>query len=192
MKARYRALDAHFQLRSNTRIAEIGGEEKRMMADHRSAVHTAAGTGKALWGPGDMYTFLITGEQSGGAFFAMEALAPPGGGPPPHIHRREDETFYVLEGECNIQVGDKTSPAFPGDFIFVPRGIVHCFKNESARMVRMILTYVPAGIEKFFEEVFEPVHDRSATPPPTTQELIDRLLAAAPRYGLEFVLPARG
>ncbi|MDA2913633.1 cupin domain-containing protein [Acidobacteriia bacterium AH_259_A11_L15] len=137
-----------------------------------------------------MYTFLITGEQSGGAFFAMEALVPPGGGPPPHIHRREDETFYILEGECSIRVGDKMLLAFSSDFICIPRGTVHSFKNEGTRTMRMILTFVPAGIEKYFEEVFEPVQDRSARPPPTTKELIDRLLAAAPRYGIEFVLPA--
>lgn len=160
------------------------------MAEHRTPVHTVAGTGRAFWGPGDMYTFLITGEQSGGAFFAMEALVPPAGGPPPHIHRREDETFYILDGECSVRVGDKTLLASSGDFICIPRGTLHCFKNEGARTMRMILTFVPAGIEKFFEEVFEPVQDRYATPPPTTKELIDRLLAAAPRYGIEFVLPA--
>ena len=49
-------------------------------------------TGPAFWGPGDHYTFLVTGEESGGAYFAMEALVPPGGGPPPHSHTREDET----------------------------------------------------------------------------------------------------
>ena len=55
-------------------------------------VHRPVATGPAFWGPGDHYTFLVTGEESGGAYFAMEALVPPGGGPPPHSHTREDET----------------------------------------------------------------------------------------------------
>jgi quercetin dioxygenase-like cupin family protein len=77
--------------------------------------------------------------------------------------------------------------AATGDFITIPRGTVHCFKNEGNRIMKMILTFVPAGIDKWFEEVLEPAHDRTATPPPTTQELIDRMIAAAPRYGIEFV-----
>jgi hypothetical protein len=56
-------------------------------------LHRASETGRSYWGPGDLYTFLVTGEESGGAYFAMEALVPTGGGPPPHIHRNEDETF---------------------------------------------------------------------------------------------------
>jgi len=157
------------------------------MTSNREAVHTLSGTGKAFWGPGDMYTFLITGEQSGGVFFVMEALVPPGGGPPPHIHTREDETFYIVDGECSIQVGEKTLSASNGDFISIPKGTVHCFKNEGTRTMRMIVTFSPAGLEKFFEDTLEPVHDRSAIPPATTQALIDRYVAAAPRYGLEFV-----
>jgi mannose-6-phosphate isomerase-like protein (cupin superfamily) len=167
-------------------FARIGEKGEVAMANHREGVHTVSKTGRAFWGPGDMYTFLITGEQSDGAFFVMEALVPPGGGPPPHIHRREDETFYILDGECSIRVGKKILAASSGDFISIPRDTLHCFKNVGMRMMKMILTFVPAGIEKFFEEVFEPVHDRSATSPPTTKELIDRLVAAGPRYGCEF------
>ena len=73
----------------------------------------------------------------------------------------------------------------------VPRGTLHSFKNEGTNTMRMALTFVPAGIEKYFEEVLEPVHDRSAAPTTTTKELIDRLLAAGPRYGIEFVLPGK-
>ncbi len=152
-------------------------------------VHTAAGTGKTYLGPGDMYTFLLTGAQSGDAYFVVEANVPPGGGPPLHIHEREDETFYILEGECSFQIGDSKLRASAGDFIFAPRGIAHAFTNEGNSTLRMIMTFAPAGIEKYFEEVFEPATDPSATPPPLTQELLDRLLKAAPRYGIEFLLP---
>ena len=88
-----------------------------------------AGTGPAYWGPGDQITFLITGEQTGGAFFMAEVSVSPGGGPPPHIHRREEETFYLQQGSLTIQVGGETLQAAPGDFVYLPRGIMHCFKN---------------------------------------------------------------
>ncbi len=69
------------------------------------------------------------------------------------------------------------------------RGTVHTFRNDGPDALRLILTFVPAGIEQYFEEVFEPVRDRTAVPPPPTKELIDRLLAAGPKYGIKFVLP---
>ena len=65
-------------------------------------LHRPVATGRAYWGPGDHYTFLVTGDETGGAYFAMEALVPPGGGPPPHLHHREDETFYVIEGRDRV------------------------------------------------------------------------------------------
>lgn len=142
-----------------------------------------------FWGPGDRYTFLITGDETDGACFVMEALVPPGAGPPPHIHEREDETFYVLEGQCTIQIGQSMRIASAGDFVNIPKGTLHSFRNDGTAPARMILTFIPAGIEKYFEEVFTPVDDPSAAPPPPTPDLIARLLEAAPRYGVEFFLP---
>ena len=96
-------------------------------------LHRPVDTGLAYWGPGDRYTFLVTGEESGGAYFAMEALVPPGGGPPPHIHTREDETFYLIEGQVEFLLGDRRITAGPGDFVNVPRGTVHCFHNAGTK-----------------------------------------------------------
>jgi quercetin dioxygenase-like cupin family protein len=98
--------------------------------------HRPAGTGAMFWGPGDMYRFLVTGEQTAGAYFVMEAVVPPGGGPPPHIHRNEDETLYVVAGRCDFLLGDERITAGPGDFVNVPRGAVHCFHNASDAEVR--------------------------------------------------------
>jgi quercetin dioxygenase-like cupin family protein len=136
-----------------------------------------------------MVRFLITGEESGGAYFVSEVTVPPGGGPPPHIHHREDETFYILEGEVSFRVGDKALTASAGDFISAPRDTPHSFKNEGNRLVKMIVTCVPAGMEKFFEEAFDPAPDATTLPPPPTKELIGRLMAAAPKHGMELVLP---
>jgi len=147
-----------------------------------------AETGPSFWGPGDRYTFLVTGAQSGGAYFIMEAIVPPGGGPPPHIHRREEESFYVLDGQLDIRVGDNILQASTGDFIHTPRDTVHGFRNVGSDMAKLLLIFSPAGLEGFFEETLERVQDRSAPQPTNIDEVVARYLAAAPRYGLEFLV----
>jgi quercetin dioxygenase-like cupin family protein len=153
-------------------------------------LHRPAASGAMYWGPGDLYTFLVTGAETGGAYFAMEALVPPGGGPPPHVHHREDETFYILEGQCSIRLGDDWITARAGDFVNVPRGTVHRFHNDGSAPMRMILTFTPAGMERFFEETLERALDPTLDPPEAPEAVAARYVAAAPRYGLEF-LPAR-
>ncbi len=150
-------------------------------------MHRPVDTGPAFWGPGDHYTFLVTGEESGGAYFAMEAFVPPGGGPPPHVHRREDETFYVVEGRIEFRLGDDLIEAGPGDFVNVPRGTVHCFRNAGSDTARMVLTFTPAGMEKFFEETLVPAPNGVHEAPDNIGEVAARYVAAAPKYGLEFV-----
>jgi quercetin dioxygenase-like cupin family protein len=150
-------------------------------------LHRPVATGPAYWGPGDHYTFLVTGEESGGAYFVMEALVPPGGGPPPHIHTREDETFYVLEGRVEFTLGAETVTAGPGDFVNVPRGTVHCFRNNDSLTARLVLTFTPAGIEHWFEETLERAPNGATDVPDNIDEVGARYAAAAPRYGLEFV-----
>jgi quercetin dioxygenase-like cupin family protein len=153
----------------------------------QSPLHRPAGTGATYVGPGDVYRFLVTGAETGGAYFAMEAIVEPGGGPPPHIHRHEDETFYVVEGECRILLADEWITAGVGDFINVPRGAVHCFHNRSTETMRMILTFTPAGIERFFQETLEPALDSTAEIPDNVDAVVARYAAAAPRYGIQFL-----
>ena len=148
--------------------------------------HRTAGAGASFWGPGDIYTWLVTGEESDGAYFSMLAIVPPQGGPPPHIHLNEDETFYVLEGTPTFRLGDEQVVAGPGDFVNVPKGVVHCFRNLSGDPLRMILTFTPAGIEKFFEETLERAYDLSQPCPDNLAEVGARYAEAAPRYGMEF------
>lgn len=135
-------------------------------------------------------TFIITGKDTGGAFFLAEMTVPPGGGPPPHMHHREDESFHLLEGTLTIQVGGNTLSAAPGDFVYLPRGISHSFKNTGDVKVKALVLVTPAGLENFFAEVFDPVVDPPAASSPAIQELIARSLAAAPRYGLVLLPPA--
>jgi quercetin dioxygenase-like cupin family protein len=153
----------------------------------QSPLHRPAGTGATYLGPGDIYRFLVTGAESGGAYFAMEATVPPGGGPPPHIHRYEDETFYVLEGECRVLLAEEWITAGAGDFVNVPRGTVHRFQNQGTETMRMIVTFTPAGIERFFEETLQQTLEPIADIPDNLEAVAARYAAAAPRYGIEFV-----
>jgi quercetin dioxygenase-like cupin family protein len=160
------------------------------VVDGNRVKYVPGGTGPAYRSPADQITFLITGEQTGGAFFMAEVSVPPGGGPPPHIHRREEETFYILEGTVTVQVGGETVNASPGDCVYLPRGIAHSFKNTGNVEAKFIVVVTPAGLEKFFEEVFYPAEDSSVVPPPMTEAFLARVLAAGPKCGLQFLPPA--
>jgi quercetin dioxygenase-like cupin family protein len=151
-----------------------------------SPFHRVHAGGPSYWGPGDLYTWLVTGEESDGAYFAMHAVVPPNGGPPPHIHTKEDETFYVLEGTPTFRLDDDVFVARPGDFVNVPKGTLHNFRNDSDQPIRMILTFTPAGIEKFFEECLERAWDITQECPDNLAEVGARYAEAGPRYGMEF------
>lgn len=138
---------------------------------------------------GDVYRFLATAEETGGRYALIEALILPGNGPPPHLHRREEEGFFILEGEMTIQIGQQRHVFGPGAFANMPIGVPHSFRNESDRPARMLITLAPAGLEKMFFEVGDPLQPGATEAPPVTQETIDKLTAAAPRFGIEFQLP---
>ncbi len=152
------------------------------------ARHLAPGEGKALWVAGDRVTFKVVGEDSNGAFTLGEEVSPPGGGPPPHIHRREDETFCVLEGEYEFLVGERTIRAGAGSVVYGPRNVPHTFKNVGMTPAKMLAFVTPAGLEEFLEEVGEEATEESS-PPPFGQEEIEKLLATAPKYGIEMLPP---
>jgi quercetin dioxygenase-like cupin family protein len=144
---------------------------------------------RSVWYSGSLFTFLATGEETQGQFALMEVVARKGNAPPPHLHHREDETFYVLEGEMTFSVGGRTIKATPGTMVFLPRGVVHSFAIESDQM-RVLVLLAPAGLEEWFKEFSVPAP--ALTLPPATEvpfSEIQKMLAAAPRYGLEFVVP---
>ena len=147
------------------------------------------GEGRTFAVVGDVYRFLATGEDTSGKYALFEAFVSPGGGPPPHVHSREEEGFYVLEGEITFFVDDQRLVASAGMFANMPVGTPHSFKNESGKPARMLISVAPAGLETMFFEVGVPVPPGATTAAPPTQEEIERLLAAAPRYGIEITLP---
>ncbi len=151
-------------------------------------IHVSPGDGAAFSAVGDIYRFLVTGEQTGGAFALAEARVLPGGGPPPHLHRREDESFYIIEGEITFTVEGRRILAKEGSFIQAPRGVPHAFKNEGATAARMLIFVAPSGFERFMAELARPVPSFDSAPFPVTPAEIEKLLALAPKHGIE-ILP---
>lgn len=158
-----------------------------METERRDVTHSPDGEGTTVWMVGtDLITFKATGEDTGGAYALFDSLVLPGGGPPPHIHHREAESFYVLEGEFEFLAGDRWIKAAPGSFVHVPKGSLHTLKNAGDRVGRLLTFVVPAGLDRFFEEVGEPGTDISSPPGPPD---VEKLLKTAERYGIEFPPP---
>jgi mannose-6-phosphate isomerase-like protein (cupin superfamily) len=105
---------------------------------------------------GDVEFFVkVRAEQSGGVFSLLDNVCPPGTFLPPHIHHREDETFYILEGEFEFQVGGQTLKAGPGTTVFGPRGVAHSFRVTSATRGRSLVYATPGGFERCMQELSE-------------------------------------
>ena len=113
-------------------------------ATEGTKVLTAFGRGRqslkeSVWYSGHLLTFLATGEDTQGRFALIEIVGRKGNVPPPHIHHREDETFYILEGEMTASVSGQTIKGTPGTVIFLPRNVVHSFEIESEQMRMLVL-----------------------------------------------------
>ena len=141
---------------------------------------------RSVWYNGWLMTFLATGEETQGQLALIEAVGRRGNVPPPHIHHREDEIFYVMEGEIAVSVNDRTIKVTPGTMVFLPRN-VRSFTIESEH-VRMLQLLTPAGLEGWFKEFSVPAP--AMTLPPADEpgyHEVQRMLDVASRYGLEFV-----
>ncbi|MFG0334167.1 MAG: cupin domain-containing protein [Maioricimonas sp. JB049] len=147
------------------------------------------GEGHCIAVVGDVYRFLATGAETQGQYALWEAIVPPGGGPPPHTHSREVEFFQILEGTMTFLVGEETVVAGAGQFVHMPIGTRHAFRNDSGSIARMLIGVAPAGIEEMFFEVGVPMDSPDETPAPPTQQEIAKLLATAPRFGITIEAP---
>ena len=148
----------------------------------------APGEGLAdVWWKTGRITVKVGADETSNAFSQLEAYEPRGGATPLHVHHNEDETFYILEGEVTMFVGDERIDLAAGDYCFGPRGIPHAYLVRSER-ARMLVTISPSGSEQLFVSLGVPV--TSSEPPtetvmPPMPELI-RLFAA---HGTEIIGP---
>jgi quercetin dioxygenase-like cupin family protein len=138
---------------------------------------------------GDVYRFLATGKDTNGKYATFEVIVRPGGGPPPHVHSREEECFYILDGEITLGAGNDRIVATAGTFINLPTGMPHSFKNESDKPAKMLITVAPAGFEEMFFEVGAPLAEGSTIALPPTEEEIKKLMNVTAKYGIEIRSP---
>jgi quercetin dioxygenase-like cupin family protein len=149
-----------------------------------------AGEGEALWFFGGLTIIKSSAEQTGGRVAVTENLAPRGSGSPLHVHHREDEWFYVLEGELTFWVGGEVIPAPAGSFVYGPRDVPHTFVVSSER-ARYLLVAEPAGFETFIRTLGEPAPRLEIPPPadPPGPEAMEVIVRTAAEHGIEIIGP---
>lgn len=123
------------------------------MGQRPGAFVVQSGDGTILRGPaGGPSTIKAGTSDTNGSFAALEVVIGPSQGPPLHSHLREDEMWYIIDGEFRFIAGDTVFPAHTGAFVFVPRTTPHCFQNLGASPGRILVMFTPSGMERFFEE----------------------------------------
>lgn len=114
----------------------------------------APGEGERLRGPaGGPAVIKARAETTAGRITVIDNVIGVGQGPPRHLHRLEDELFYVLEGEIRVEAGDEVLDAPQGALVFIPRGVPHVFQAVGDAPARLLVIFAPAGMERFFEGV---------------------------------------
>ncbi|MEA2428933.1 MAG: hypothetical protein QOF37_2561 [Thermoleophilaceae bacterium] len=126
------------------------------MTETARAVAVGPGEGATIQGPaGGPLTFKLRGEQTNGALLVAENVIGPGDGPPLHTHAREDEWWHVLDGTLRFKLDGEMRPAPAGSFVFVPRTVPHAFQNVGGEPARLVVSFAPAGMERFFDRFAE-------------------------------------
>lgn len=150
-------------------------------------VAVPSGEGEARWWLGLLAVIKTTAADTGGQMTIVEVTNPPGFEGPLHVHHREDEGFWILEGDATIEVGDTTIEAHAGDYAFGPRDIPHRYTVGDAGC-RMLLIMTPGGFEDLVREMSEPAGSRTLPPPSEEEPDIERIKAIAEAHGGELLV----
>ena len=149
-------------------------------------VATRAGEGEALWWFGCLAEIKVTAEQTGGLLSILEITEPPNADGPLHVHHREDEGFWILEGDATIEIGDETIEAHAGDFVFGPRGIPHRY-SVGPEGCRMLFVMTPGGFENLVRGMSVPARARTLPPPSDEEPDWAHVAAVAKANGCELL-----
>jgi mannose-6-phosphate isomerase-like protein (cupin superfamily) len=157
----------------------------------KEVAHIPPGEGaRPLWVLGELVTYKVPSHRTGGAYALFEVATHPGAGPPPHIHHREDESFYVLEGDYEFLLGGETMRVGVGSLLYVPKGTLHAHRGVGEGVGRMLLTQTPGGLyERFFEEVGKAVDGDGRSLVFEEQPVERRIVKVAAEHGIEIPPP---
>jgi mannose-6-phosphate isomerase-like protein (cupin superfamily) len=165
------------------RVFDQGEDSMPVFANAPSAAFIVEqGEGKPINVNGDEVIVKIASSDTGGAFAVFEGRTRPLHGPPLHLHRYQDEWWYILEGEYRFEVDGQEIYASAGATVFAPRGSRHTFQNIGSTLGRAIGTVVPGGLDVFFEEM-DAASPGGAFPDPA------KMLPIMAKHGLELLGP---
>jgi quercetin dioxygenase-like cupin family protein len=159
------------------------------MTINQNELLVESGQGRSYYFGQDLYTFKAIGEETGEAYALCEVIVAPQGGSPPHRHSRENESFYVQDGELEFQLDNRIIVATAGTFLYSPKGQLHRFTNTTITDAKMLVWVTPAGFEKFIAEVGKAVHGQITAGASLSPEDLEKILATAPKYGIEILPP---
>jgi quercetin dioxygenase-like cupin family protein len=142
----------------------------------------------AIWFLGALAQVRVSGEQTGGAFALADHLARRGNASPVHVHDRDDETFFVLDGELRVFADEEENAAGPGTVAVLPRRLRHAYVVTSAT-ARFLTLHTPAGFEQFAAEVGQPARALTLPPPPAGPPDFAALAQAAARHHITILAP---
>jgi quercetin dioxygenase-like cupin family protein len=151
------------------------------------AVAVATGTGEARWWFGALAEIKATAADTGGQLTVVEVTCPPGYQGVRHVHHNEDEAFWVLEGDMNLEVGGKHNELHAGDYAFGPRDIPHSF-NVGDAGCRVLFILTPGGFEGLIMATSEPAQARTVPPPSDEMPDIARLQEIVAKFGGEILV----
>jgi quercetin dioxygenase-like cupin family protein len=164
------------------------GEDMSTATNDTAPIALQPREGEALWFLGFLVTIKASSETTAGAVAVVEHLGPRGSGSPLHMHSREDEWFYVTEGELTFWVGGQVIDAPAGSFVYGPRGIPHTF-TVSSEQARFLLVTEPAGFEGFIRALAEPAERLEIPPAPSAPPDMAALMTLAAEHGIEILGP---
>lgn len=148
-----------------------------------------AGETDAIWFLGTLSMVKASKESTDGHMAVIEMLAPPGFGSPLHVHHREDEWFYVIEGSLTVWVDGKSSEVSAGSFAYGPRDLPHTFLVSSQAPARFLLGAEPSGFEDFVRELGEPAEALTLAPARVELPSPERMTTVAAKYGMDILGP---
>jgi mannose-6-phosphate isomerase-like protein (cupin superfamily) len=161
---------------------EVGKEAKmNYTSSQLKMLKRTASLDLSKWYMGILLTNLVEKKDTDGAFSLLEATLTPGNEPPPHVHTREDELFYVLEGEFDMYVSEEAMKVKTGECILLPKFKAHAFVIRSPRLHVLIL-YTPGGVEEAFRKLSLPAQSLEPPTAALTYSMSD-LEQTARRFG---------